>query len=111
MIVHAICKFLEIRNDAIIACTELSKSVGAVARHISRTAKHGKSNSAFGLGFVVALVPPCGHTIFAKADSMRGAHDPVAQRQMRQLKRLEERISRHRSGWDTHGSSPFLEVA
>src|SRR6056297_154457 len=80
----------EIGDDAVIAGAELAEGVGAVARDIGRSAEHGKPDAAFRLGLVIALVTPGRHAILAKADRMRGAHDPVAQLQMRQLKGLKQ---------------------
>ena len=100
VLVHALGKFLKVRNNGILREIDDARSRGRVLGHAGRATKHGQCDAALGLFFVVKLVALLGSSINRIQHRVTGAHDPVFERQMPQLKRLQQWIvGNHRQGY------------
>ncbi len=100
MAVAAVRQGLKPRNDGVVPDMEITEGIGRIDRHHRRPADHGERDPALGLFLVVETVALLGQAILGIKRLVAGRHDPVLERQVFQLKRLQQGIAAR------HSSSP-----
>ena len=82
----------EPRHDLVAVQLEVAERRRAVPRHHRRAADHRQPDAALGLLDVVRRVAVLGQAVLGVRGLVRGAHDPVAQRQPPEGERLQQRV-------------------
>ena len=92
--VDALGESPEVLDDTLVVQVDLREVPLGVGGDVRRAAEHRERDPAPGLRLVVPLVALRGHPALGEAARMAGAHDAVAEGEMLQRERLEQRVVR-----------------
>jgi hypothetical protein len=96
MFVHRIRQVLDPRHDFVFVGKDVVEYRRAVAAHCSRPGRHRQCDTRLGAFRVIRSVTFLGHAILRVGRFMARRHNPIAQCEVFELKRLEQWISGHR---------------
>jgi hypothetical protein len=86
------------RHDLVLVGEQVAEHRRRVGRDHRRARGHRQRDAALGLFHVVQPVAVLRHAVLAVVRLVRGAHQPVAQRQVAELERLQQRVGGGRGG-------------
>jgi hypothetical protein len=92
VLVAGIGQALEPRHDLVAIGVQVAEHGRGVARDNGGAGGHGQRDAAFRLFLVVADVLVLGQAVFVVVGFVRGRHEPVAQGQVLELERLQQRV-------------------
>jgi hypothetical protein len=90
--VAGIGQALEPRHDLVAVGVQVAEHGRGVARDNGGAGGHGQRDAAFCLFLVVADVLVLGQAVIVVVGFVRGGHEPVAQGQVLELERLQQRV-------------------
>ena len=95
---HIVRQRLQPADDLVFVQKNVAERLRAVRRDDSRAANHRQPDAALGLLDVIGAVAVFRHPVMRVSRLMRRRHQTIADRQMFQLERLQQRVGAHEAG-------------
>ena len=103
LFVDVVRQLLEPRHAFVLVEKDVAERLRTVGRDHRRAADHGERDASLRLFGVVEAIALFGHAVLGIGRLVRRRHQPVAQREAAQLKRLQQRIAGHGPASDASG--------